>query len=89
MRTGFTLITLHDYVELHLRANPDAVRAEVIQQLEFAISAARAGALCQCGAPIWIIGSAQVGLGCFACITGQPEPDHDYEINVSDEDTAY
>lgn len=89
MKTGFTSIKLHDYVELHLRANPGAVRAEVIEQLKSAIDAARAGALCQCGAPIWIIDSAQTGLGCFACITGEPEADHDYEINLADEDTAY
>lgn len=88
MKTGFTPIQLHDYVELHLRANPDVERSEVIQQLESAIGAYRAGARCQCGAPIWIIGSAQTGLGCFACITGLTAPDHDYEIDVADEDTA-
>lgn len=88
MKASFTPIKLHDYVELHLRANPNAVRAEVIQQLESAIGAVRAGARCQCGAQIWIIDSAQTGLGCFRCITGQPEPDHDYEINVADEDTV-
>ena len=88
MKAGFTPIKLHDYVELYLRANPDAVRAEVIQQLQSAIGAVRAGARCQCGAPIWIIGSAQTGLGCFCRITGQPEPDRDYEINVADDDTT-
>jgi hypothetical protein len=88
MKTGFTPILLHDYVELHLRANPDAERAEVIQQMEYAIGAHRAGARCRCGAPIWIIGSAQAGLGCFACITGQANPAHDYEINVAEDDTA-
>jgi len=87
MKTGFTPIKLHDYVELHLRTNPGAGRAEVIQQLGSVICAARAGARCQCGAQIWIIGSAQAGLGCFRCITGRPEPDHDYEINVADRDT--
>jgi hypothetical protein len=87
MKDGFTPIKLHDYVELHLRANPGAVRTELLGQLESAIGAARAGARCQCGAQIWIIGSAQAGLGCFRCITGRPVPDHDYEINVADEDT--
>lgn len=61
--------------EIHLRANPGAVRTEVVRQLESAISAVRGGALCQCGAQIWIIGSAQTGLGCYRCITGQFEPD--------------
>lgn len=87
MKTGFTPIKLHDYVELHLRANPGAARAQVIQQLESVIGAVRAGARCQCGGQIWIIGSAQAGRGCFRCITGRPKPDRDYEINVADEDT--
>ncbi len=39
MTTGFTPIQLHDYVELHLRANPDADRAELIEQLADAIVA--------------------------------------------------
>ena len=88
MKTGFTPIRLHDYVEPHVRANPDVERAELIQRLESAVGAYRAGARCQCGAPIWIIGSAQTGLGCFACITGQTEPDQDYEIDVTDEHAA-
>ena len=85
MKTGFTPIQLHDYVELHLRANPDVERAELIRQLQSAIAAHRAGARCQCGAPIGIIGSAQTGLG---CITGQADPDQDYEIEVTDDGTA-
>lgn len=88
VKTGFTSIHLREYVELHLRANPKAHRTELIQQLEAAIAAHRAGVRCQCGAPIWIIGSAQAGLGCFACITGQTEAEQDYEINVADDDAA-
>ena len=88
MKTGFTPIPLRYYVELHLRANPKVERTELIQQLESAIAAYRAGARCQCGAPIWIIGSTQTGLGCIACVTGQIEPDQDYEIDVADEDAA-
>jgi hypothetical protein len=82
VKTGFTPIQLDDYVELHLRANPDAERAELIRQLQFAIAAHRAGTRCRCGAPEWIIGSAHAGLGCFTCITGQAAPDQDYEIEV-------
>jgi len=82
VKTGFTPISLHDYVELHLRSNPGARRAEVIARLEDAIDAFRRYIRCQCGAPIWIIGSAEVGLACFTCITGEGMPDHDYEIEV-------
>lgn len=80
MKTGFTPIRMEDYVELHLRANPGDKRAEVIARLEYAIDAYRKGIRCQCGARIWIIGSAEAGLACFTCITGEYEPDNDYEI---------
>jgi hypothetical protein len=88
MKAGFTPIKLNDYVELYLHANSGTVRANVVRQLESTIRAVRTGARCQCGEQIWIIGSAHTGLGCFRCITGQTAPDHDYEINVHDEDTA-
>ncbi len=88
MKIGFTPIRLNDYIELHIRANPQANRAELRKQLEFAIGASRAGAHCQCGSPIWIIGSRQAGLGCFTCITGQPNPAHDYEIEVDADATV-
>ena len=84
MKNGFTPIGLDDYVELHLRTNPGVERAELIAQLHSAIVADRDGARCQCGAPIWIIGSSRAGLGCFTCITGEAMPDQDYEIAVAD-----
>lgn len=52
MKAGFTSIPLREYVELHLRANPNVHRTELIQQLESAIAAHRAGVRCQFGAPI-------------------------------------
>lgn len=88
MKIGFTPIRLDEYIELHVRTNPGANLAELRKQLDFAIGASRAGALCQCGAPIWIIGSAQAGLGCFSCISGQPNPEDDYEIEVDDDATV-
>ena len=80
MEAGFTPILLEDFVELHLRANPGTDRAELIARLEYAIDAYRKDIRCQCGAPIWIIGSAEAGLACFTCITLQAAPDRDYEI---------
>ncbi|MGH2362862.1 MAG: hypothetical protein ACRDGM_20230 [bacterium] len=88
VQTRFTLIPLDDYVELHLDANPGTNRAELIAQLEYAIDAYRRDVRCQCGAPIWIIGSAQAGLACFTCITQQAAPDSDYEIAVSRDDPS-
>ena len=44
------------------------------------VEAKLAGELCQCGEPIWVIGSVHVGLSCFTCITGEAVPDNDYEV---------
>ena len=82
MKTGFTPIRLEDYIELHLRSNPNTQRADLVKQLEYATDAYQRGVRCQCGAPIWVVGSAQVGLACFACITGERAPDDDYEIDL-------
>ena len=83
MKTGFIPIRLEDYVEKHLRSNPDVERADLIERLEYAVAAYKRGVRCECGAPIWIIGSAEVGLSCFTCITGEATPDDDYEIDVT------
>lgn len=40
----------------------------------------QAGARCDCGEPIWVIGSAETGHMCFTCITGEADPSEDYEI---------
>lgn len=84
MNTGFTPIRLEDYVALHLRANPDVERGDLIKRLKHTMEASKRGVRCQCGAPIWIIGSAEAGLSCFTCITGESAPDNDYEIDVSE-----
>lgn len=88
MNPGFTSISLRDYVEMHLRANPGDNRVGLTRQLESAVKEHRAGVRCQCGAPIWIVGSSQAGRGCFTCITGQTEPDGDYEIDLADKNLA-
>jgi hypothetical protein len=76
----FTPIGLKEYVDLHLCSNPGVERADLVTRLEYAIDAKKRGIRCQCGAPIWIIGSAETGLACFTCITGESEPNNDYEI---------
>ena len=80
MRRGFAPISLKRYVKLHMRANPGTDRDDLVRRLRAAIDADARGVLCRCGNRIWIIGSAEVGLSCFTCITGEPFPDHDYEI---------
>ena len=82
MKNGFIPIQLDDYVKRHLQANPEVDRADLVEQLLHAMDAAKRGERCSCGAPIWIIGSAEAGLACFTCITGEAVPDNDLEIEL-------
>ena len=77
---GFIPIDIDEYVRLFLKSNPDSDRKEVTARLKDTLAAVNAGARCRCGAPVWVIGSAEVGLSCFTCITGESAPDGDYEI---------
>ena len=76
----FVPITIEDYVERHLAANPGVDREDLVERLRYALASARAGERCACGNPIWVIGSAEAGLSCFTCITGEAVPSDDYEI---------
>ncbi len=82
IKTGFTLISKDEYIELFLTANPSERRSDVALRLDRAIAAYEDDRRCNCGAAIWIVGSAEVGHGCFTCITGEAIPDNDYEIDV-------
>ena len=83
MNTGFTPISLDEYVKLHLKNNPGTSQAEVTESLEDTLQEYKQGARCNnCGNPIWVIGSAFSGFeGCFTCITGEAYPEDDYEID--------
>ncbi len=76
----FTPISIDDYVQKRVVSNPGVDRADLIRRLRSTLASARAGARCACGGPIWVIGSAEVGLSCFTCITGEADPNDDYEI---------
>lgn len=77
---AFVPIRLDEYVQLHLKRNPGVVAADITARLQSALEAYKAGQRCYCGAPIWVIGSAEAGLSCFTCITGEADPSDDYEI---------
>ena len=77
---SFVPIQLQDYVKLHVRSNPRENAADVTARLQFALKAYKAGRRCHCGGPIWVIGSAEAGLACFTCITGEADSSEDYEI---------
>jgi hypothetical protein len=76
----FIPIKIEEYVKLYMKNNPGSNRKDVVARLKETLAAAKAGARCSCGAPIWVIGSAEVGHMCFTCITGEAIPDGDYEI---------
>ena len=78
---GFTPIGLEDYIQRHLKDNPGTNRKEIESGLRSALADHKAGVKCDCGNPIWVIGSAVVGNTCFACITGETVPDSDFEID--------
>lgn len=77
----FRPISFDDFVRLHLAANPGEAKAEFLRRLRDAVAAKRAGERCDCGEPIWAIGSAVAHYACFTCITGVADPSEDYEID--------
>ena len=80
-RRGFVPISMKRYIKLHLKNNRGAKREHVEAALKRALDARKKGVLCQCGNSIWVIGAAVAGYRCFTCITGEGEPDDDYEID--------
>jgi hypothetical protein len=79
-RGGFIPISIAKYIPLHMKSNPGESRAALEAALRENFEAAKNGECCDCGEPIWVLGSAIVGRGCFTCITGEGSPSEDYEI---------
>ena len=77
---AFVPISIDEFVTKFLSANSGSTRSEVTARLKETLADFKAGARCWCGAPIWVIGLAEVGNGCFTCITGEANPKEDYEI---------
>lgn len=80
LQRGFTSISIPKYVKLHAVSNPGTKAVELAKSLQRALEAKLDGARCQCGEPIWAIGSMHVGFSCFTCITGEATPDDEYEV---------
>ena len=80
-KTGFTPISMDAFVADYVRSNPGEDRDAITAGLKDALDAYRRGVTCSCGAPLWVIGSAVSGYGCFTCITREAVPDSDYEID--------
>jgi len=80
MKKGFQKISIDEFVALTIKSNPDLKAVELKKDLEEFKKRKTQGELCDCGNPIWIIGSAITGKGCFTCITGESDCSDDYEI---------
>ena len=80
-KTDFTPISIEAFVSKYLKGNPGNDRDSITASLKNALDAYKRGVTCSCGEPLWVVGSAVSGYGCFACITGEAAPDSDYEID--------
>ena len=77
---SFVPISIADFVREHCKTNRGANEKEQTDRLTAMLEQYNAGERCYCGNPIWVIGSAETGLMCFTCITGEAVPSDDYEI---------
>jgi hypothetical protein len=80
MKNGFQKISIEDFVVQTIKSNPELKAGELKKDLEGFMKRKTQGELCDCGNPIWIIGSAITVKGCFTCITGESDCSEDYEI---------
>ena len=78
---GFVGISIDKYIKKHLKSNPSENEKDLRKRLNSALEDCKNGVKCSCGNDIWVIGSASVGNSCFTCITGESQPDSDYEID--------
>lgn len=79
----FIPISLEEFVQRHLKSNPNENEADLRDALAETVKLKSDGGKCQhCGRPVWAAGSAITGSdGCFTCITGDADNSEDYEID--------
>jgi hypothetical protein len=80
---GFKSISVENYIKLHLKSNPLEDKADLKKRLLESLTEFQNGHKCSCGNDIWVIGSAALGNSCFTCITGESQPNDDYEIDLA------
>ena len=78
---AFIPISIDNYIKKHLTNNPSENETDLRTHLNSALTDYNNGVKCSCGNDIWVIGSAFAGNRCFTCITGESQPDSDYEID--------
>ena len=76
----FVKITIDHFIEKHKLKNPKEDLKKLRSDLLYFRQLKLNGEKCNCGNPLWIIGSAFSVKGCFTCITGESDFSNDYEI---------
>ena len=79
-KRNFKPISVDKFFDLYQKNNPDTDTNEIRNNLSNFKTLKLQGQKCDCGDPIWIIGSAISGQGCFTCTTGQTDNSIDYEV---------
>ncbi len=77
---SFIPISIYQYIKKHLKNNPTENESDLRNRLHVALADYKVGVKCSCGNDIWVVGSASVGNACYNCITGNGQPNADYEI---------
>jgi hypothetical protein len=77
---SFKPISISEYIKKYQKNNPNDDGEALRNRLKIALSDYNNGVKCNCGNDIWVIGSASVGNQCFTCITGESQPNADFEI---------
>ena len=80
MKKGFHKISINEFVARTIKGNSTLKAGELRSALQEFKKRKMKGELCDCGNPIWIVGSAITGKACFTCITGESDCSDDYEI---------
>ncbi len=78
--TKFNFVSIDKFVNQYHKNNSDTDTDDLRENLSHFKTLKLQGQKCDCGNPIWIIGSAITGLGCFTCISGDTDSSNDYEI---------
>lgn len=73
-------ISIDNFIQIYKKRNPNENFVELRNNLLHFKKVKKRGEKCICGNPIWVIGSAISGKGCFTCITGESYTTDDYEI---------
>lgn len=81
MKSGFKPIGLEEFINQYLADNPSQDRDALRRTFEEVLRAYRRGKRCDCGNPLWVVGSVFGRPGCFSCITGEAAPDGNWEID--------